>query len=81
MAGIIFNMINANGMETNSAIFVGENSANGWDTHNKNQGANEFIFSAFGAFNSFPGNLNLIIDNDIIDTVIHDQDIEGGKNI
>jgi hypothetical protein len=81
MAGIVFNMINANGLETNAGIFVGENSANGWDSHNKNQESIGIIFSAFGAFNSFPNNFNLIHDNDVVDTIINDQDIEGGTTI
>ncbi|UFJ41541.1 hypothetical protein LOK74_03130 [Brevibacillus humidisoli] len=73
MAGVvIFNMINVNGMETNAAVFVGENSASGWDSHNKNQLAVGMNFSAFGAFNSVIGNLYFINDNDVFDTIIKD---------
>jgi hypothetical protein len=73
MAGsIVFNTINVNGLETNAAIFVGENSASGWDSHNKNQNSIGFIFSGFAAYTLFPGNFNFVSDNDLIDTVIND---------
>ncbi|MDQ0214877.1 hypothetical protein J2S13_001274 [Oikeobacillus pervagus] len=70
---IIFNTIAANGMETNAAIFVGENSASGWDSNNKNQTSIGFIF---GVGNAFPYNFNLLYDNDYLDTPIVDNDVE-----
>lgn len=75
---IIFNTIAANGMETNAAIFVGDNSAGGWDSHNKNQASIQFVF---GAFNTFPANVNIVNDPDFIDTPITDQDIEGSTSV
>lgn len=77
---IIFNMINANGMETNAAVFVGENAANGWDSHNKNQLEIGMNFTAFGAYNAFTNNINLLSDNDLIDTLISDSDFESSLN-
>lgn len=69
---VIFNTINVNGMETNAAVFVGENSASGWDSHNKNQTAAGFLFSGFGSLNALPWNLYIISDNDGLDTLILD---------
>jgi hypothetical protein len=76
---IVFNSINANGMETNAAIFVGENVAHGWDSNNKNQLAVGMLFTSFGAFAAFPYSYNVIFDNDFFDTIINDTDIEGGS--
>jgi hypothetical protein len=74
--GIFFNSININTQESNGLIQIGENSATGWDTHNKNQLINGFIFTAFGAVNLIPNNYNLLLDNDVVDTPIFDQDVE-----
>ncbi|WKA48417.1 hypothetical protein QWV57_05490 [Geobacillus zalihae] len=72
-SSIIFNTIAANGMETNAAIMVGENVANGWDSNNKNQTSIGFVF---GTANAFPYNFNVMYDNDYIDTPIFDNDLE-----
>lgn len=69
---IIFNTIAINAQETNAGLFIGQNNANGWDSHNKN------IFSIgliLGAFNTFPANYNFIQDNDAIDTPIMANEI------
>jgi hypothetical protein len=71
--GIIFNSININGQETNTGVFVGENAANNWESHNKNQTSLGFIF---GSYLTFPYNYNFISDNDFVDTPINDQDYE-----
>lgn len=73
---IIFNMINVNALETNALIQIGENSATGWDSHNKNQMAVGFNFMAFNGLLFMPNNLNFITDNDVIDTPINDTDVE-----
>lgn len=70
---IIFNAINVNGLETNNGIFVGDNAASNWASHNKNQFA---IGQVFGAFNNYPANFNTIIDQDFIDTPINDADVQ-----
>jgi hypothetical protein len=77
---IIFNSINVNAQETNAAIFVGETTAQGWDSHNKNQMSVGMIFSGFGGASIFPGSLYLLSDNDVIDTLITDRDLEGGPS-
>ncbi|MGG1369924.1 hypothetical protein ABE322_29710 [Priestia megaterium] len=69
---IIFNTIAVNAQETNAGLFIGQNNANGWDSHNKN------IFSIgliLGAFNTFPANYNFILDNDFIDTPIQANEL------
>jgi hypothetical protein len=79
MAGtIIFNSINVNAQETNAGIFIGEISAAGWDSHNKNQMSVGMLFSAYVGGVSLPGNLFLLSDNDYLDTLITDPDREGG---
>jgi hypothetical protein len=71
--GIIFNSINVNGQETNTGVFVGENAANNWESHNKNQAAIGFVF---GTYLTFPYNHNLVSDNDVIDTPITEYEHE-----
>jgi hypothetical protein len=71
---IVFNTIVANGMETNVGIFVGQNSANNWVSHNKSQGS---ILSVIGFYNTLPHNINILNDNDGIDTPISDNDYYG----
>jgi hypothetical protein len=73
---ILFNAINVNAMETNATIQIGECSATGWDSHNKNQTISGFSFVAFGSFFSTSQNLNHLFDNDVYDTPINDQDTE-----
>lgn len=75
MAGaIIFNSILINGQETLGGVFVGETTASGWTSHNKNQLSIGQLFTGFGAGNLFPANYFLISDNDVIDTAIADPD-------
>jgi hypothetical protein len=79
MAGtIIFNGIYINAQETNAGVFVGQSTASGWDSHNKNQMSVGMIFNGYGSSSLFPGNLFLLSDNDFIDTAITDTDVEGG---
>lgn len=83
MAGaIIFNSIFVNAQETNAAIFIGETSAPGWDSHNKKQMSIGMIFNAFGGGQNNSGNLNLLSDNDLFDTLIQDGfEKEGGPTV
>jgi hypothetical protein len=69
----VFNTIVANGLETNGAILVGQNNAANWVTHNKNQVIIGFVF---GVYNTFPSNVNILNDQDLIDTPINDSDVE-----
>jgi hypothetical protein len=71
---VVFNTIMANGMETNAGIFVGQNTAPHWTTHNKTQGAASTVI---GFYNTLPHNINILHDNDVIDTPIHDTDYRG----
>jgi hypothetical protein len=63
-ATVIFNQININSLEFNSTVATGQNNQADWSTFGKNlfgQGINVgVIFSA--------SNLNIINDQDVIDT-------------
>lgn len=61
-----FNQIQVNGMETNAGIFVGTNSQSGWSTHNKTN----YSMGVSGDHNLVYRNINVIYDNDGIDTPI-----------
>lgn len=73
-----FGSINVNAMETDAAILVGENTASGWDSHQKQSTNIGFVI---GALNAFPANLNILSDNDGIDAPINDQDFKPGATI
>lgn len=70
---ILFNSIATNSMNTNSAIFIGDNAATGWDANSKSENV---ISQVAGAANVFTAILTLLNDNDVIDTPIVDSDIE-----
>lgn len=72
-----FNMINVNSMQNDNGVFVGQNNQPGWDSHAKQNSSNFPI----GALNTFPGNINLLTDNDAIDMPFNDSDIEGGSAV
>lgn len=73
MAGtIVFNGIFVNAQYKNTGVFVGETVANGWESHNKNQRSIGSFINGFGSGSNVAGNLNLILDNDIVDTAIFD---------
>jgi hypothetical protein len=67
---IIFNKIDVNTIDTASGIFIGTNHAHGWSSHNKNN-------SGLGTANNtvISGNLNMVHDNDIVDSPIDDRDV------
>lgn len=69
---IVFNGIYINAQATNGAVFIGENVANGWDSHNKNQASIGMVFSGFFSIEHVAGNWNALSDNDVIDTYIQD---------
>jgi hypothetical protein len=71
---IVFNTIAVNGMEDNAGVFVGQTTASGWTSHSKTQGS---IVSVIGFYNTLPHNLNILNDNDVIDTQINDYDYHG----
>jgi hypothetical protein len=78
---IIFNAINVNSQSTNTAVFVGETAAPGWDSHNKNQSSIASMTSAFVGGNFISNNLNWLVDNDVLDTLILDGfEKEGGPS-
>ena len=79
---IIFNGIYVNSQRINTAIFVGENAAPGWDSHNKNQMSIGKIKNAFSGRATFLSNLCLLLDNDFLDTLIIDGfEREGGPSV
>ncbi len=68
-----FEYIHIKSMETNTAVFIGNNSATGWDANSKNQMS---IGSITGQNNCFTKNTILMPDNDVLDTQINDTDHE-----
>lgn len=69
---INFNKIDALSLNTNSSISIGENSQMGWDSHGKSNVANGTFF---GDSNT-SGNVNIVVDNDLVDSPINDQDFK-----
>ena len=65
-------------MSTNTAIFIGDNAASGWDSNNKQQNS---IGPVTGAANVFTAILTLMNDNDVVDTPIVDNDIEASPTV
>ncbi|SFJ15328.1 hypothetical protein [Thermoflavimicrobium dichotomicum] len=70
-ATIIFNQINVNSVEFNSAVTTGQNNQSDWSTTGKSlfgQGINVgVVFTA--------SNLNIINDQDVIDTKISQPEL------
>ncbi|MDF2721249.1 MAG: hypothetical protein K0Q59_924 [Paenibacillus sp.] len=67
-----FDRIIVNAMETNSGIFVGTNLQYGWSSHSKTNA----VFSGIsGEGNEVNRNINVIYDDDLIDTPIDDRDV------
>jgi hypothetical protein len=62
-------------MHKNAGVFIGDNSATGWDSNNKCENS---ISQVTGAANVFTAILTLLNDNDFIDTPIVDSDVEAG---
>ncbi|WJH34750.1 hypothetical protein MJA45_20395 [Paenibacillus aurantius] len=69
------NSVVVNAMQTDSGVFIGENTQFGWDSHNKRLVGN---VSIFGQYNVLPSNLVILNNNVVIDTPINDQDIKFG---
>jgi hypothetical protein len=67
-----FDNIVVNAMETNAGVFVGTNVQYGWSSHNK---TNASMTGISGESNEVVGNVNIIYDNDFIDTSIDDRDV------
>ncbi|MEF3312095.1 hypothetical protein PV433_24740 [Paenibacillus sp. GYB004] len=79
---IVFNGIYVNNQGPNGAVFVGETSAPGWDSHNKIQASTGKNVNGFGGGELYTGNLYLLSDNDFIDTLILDGfEKEGGPTV
>ncbi|MBD0379818.1 spore germination protein [Paenibacillus sedimenti] len=71
-SSIVFNMINVNSLNTNANIGIGENAQSSWDSHSKtNVGTGENIGVVCTA-----NMVNIIYDNDFIDSPINDQDFK-----
>ncbi|PYI55453.1 hypothetical protein [Paenibacillus flagellatus] len=67
-----FDRIVVNSIGTNAGIFVGTNLQYGWSSHSK---TNASITDVTGDGNEVRGNVNVIYDNDLIDTPIDDRDV------
>lgn len=79
---IIFNGIYVTNQGPNGAVFIGENAAPGWDSHNKNQTSSGQNNIGFGGIYNHTGNLFLLSDNDFLDTLILDGfERDGGPSI
>ncbi|MDD9268425.1 hypothetical protein ACFPES_15395 [Paenibacillus sp. GCM10023248] len=75
-SSIVFNMINVNSQHRNATIGIGENAQSSWDSHSKNN----FAFGE-NIGNSISVNVvNLLYDNDFIDSPISDQDFKPAVN-
>lgn len=66
-----FDRIVVNTIGPNSGIFVGTNLQYGWSSHNKTNAS----FSGLGDHSEVSRNVNVIYDNDMIDTPIDDRDV------
>lgn len=69
---IEFDNINVNAIETTSGIFVGTNTQLGWGAHSK---SNHGFGSITGQFNFAIKAINIVMDDDVIDTPIDDRDV------
>ncbi|MFC3772659.1 hypothetical protein [Paenibacillus sp. GCM10012303] len=67
-----FDRIVVNVMETNSGVFIGTNLQYAWSSHSK---TNASITGISGDHHEITGNINVIYDNDMIDTPIDDRDV------
>ncbi|WJH34751.1 spore germination protein [Paenibacillus aurantius] len=69
---IDLNNINVNSIDRSSGIFIGPNTQWGWSAHSKSLAG---FGTINGMFNRCSHNLNVVYDNDLIDTPIDDRDI------
>lgn len=67
-----FDRIVVNSIGTSAGVFIGTNLQYGWSSHNK---SNSSISDISGTGNTFTRNVNVICDNDLIDTPIDDRDV------
>ena len=67
-----FDRIVVNSIQTNAGVFVGTNLQYGWSSHSK---SNASISDIYGDGNEFRQNVNVLCDNDVIDTPIDDRDL------
>ncbi|UFJ41542.1 hypothetical protein LOK74_03135 [Brevibacillus humidisoli] len=67
-----FDQINVNVIESASGIFVGTNYQCGWGSHNT---SNSAFGQVSGDQNLVYHNINVLYDNDGIDTPIDDRDL------
>ncbi len=67
-----FDRIMVNALATNSGVFVGTNTQYGWSSHSK---TNASLMGISGDGNRIYENVNVIYDNDGIDTPIDDRDV------
>lgn len=74
---IEFNNINVNSIESSSGVFIGPNVQWGWSSHMKRMNG---FGTVTGMLNRISHSVNVIYDNDLIDTPIDDRDIMIGKS-
>jgi hypothetical protein len=67
-----FDQINVNAIDSASGIFVGTNTQLGWESIGK---SNVALGHVSGDFNRLHHNMNIIYDNDFLDTYINDRDV------
>ncbi|MCA0972488.1 hypothetical protein LCM20_17975 [Halobacillus litoralis] len=71
-----FDSINVNSIHMNSGVFVGSNSQDGWSASMKENSA---LGTVVGTGNVIHHNVNVIHDEDMIDTPIMTEQKTGGK--
>lgn len=64
---IVFHSININSVQSNSGVFTGSNLQSYWSTHSKENSA---LGTVTGFYNTIHQNVNVVYDNDHIDTPI-----------
>ncbi|TCP21950.1 hypothetical protein EV207_13837 [Scopulibacillus darangshiensis] len=72
---IVYHTIQVTNAASNAGVFNGINTQFGWSTHSK---ANTALGTIGGHDNKAPQNANILLDGDVVDTVINDQDVMWG---
>jgi hypothetical protein len=67
-----FDQINVNAIENAAGIFIGTNTQLSWESNSK---SNLALGRISGKFNRLHHNVNVVYDNDFLDTYINDRDV------
>ncbi|WP_106497498.1 hypothetical protein [Lentibacillus sp. Marseille-P4043] len=72
---IRYDTIHITSAASGAGVFNGVNTQFGWSSHSK---TNSALGTIGGHLNHTPNNINVLNDNDMIDTTINDQDVMWG---